>query len=134
MRNYVLYGKTSFDRWLLYAYLDVEDNLAAGVLAKHGVRAKLLHTLIRENEEYILVQVKVRREDRQAFLDAMGDLKNKMLIFGHRDYESHGGELIRELEDSIIEEALQDGKLMKRMGLDGKNIIIVDGEEQEAAG
>ena len=125
MRNYVLYGKTYFS--LLYAYLDAEDNLAAGVFAKHGLRVKLIHTLVRENEEYILVQVKVRRRDREKFPDAMEDLKRKMLICGHRDYESHGGELIRELEDSIIEESLRDEKLMKRLGLDGKNIVIVDG-------
>ena len=127
MRNYVLYGKTGLGPWLMYAYLDVPENLAASVLAKHGVRGKVGHVMTRENESYILVQVKVHRDSREKFLAAMEDLKAKMLICGYRDYETHGGELIREIEDNIIEEALQDEKLMKRMGLAGKNIVIIDG-------
>ena len=71
--------------------------------------------------------MKVHRDSREKFLAAMEDLKAKMLICGYRDYETHGGELIREIEDNIIEEALQDEKLMKRMGLAGKNIVIIDG-------
>ena len=53
--------------------------------------------------------------------------RSKMLICGHADYEARAGELIRELEDIIIEESLQDEKLMKKMDLDDRNILIVDG-------
>ena len=126
MRNYVAYGKTFFGMWLCYAYLDVPENLSFDVLERHGVRAKFVRALTRPDEEYVLVEVKVRKADRQKFLDAMEDLKTKMLLCGHPDYLSHGGELIRELEDNFIEESLQDEKLMKRMGLDGKNVVIVD--------
>ena len=131
MRNYLLHGKSRFGMWLLYAFLDVPQNMAASVLIKHGVRFKVERVLKREDEKYILVQVKVRRKDKQQFLDAMEDLKTKMLICGYRDYVEHSGALIRELEDDIIEEALQDKALMKRMGLDGKTVVIVD--DQNAA-
>ena len=127
MRNYVAYGKTFFGMWLCYAYLDVPENLSFDVLERDGVRVKFVRALTRPDEEYVLVEVKVRKEDRQKFLDAMEDLKTKMLICGHADYEACAGELIRELEDIIIEESLQDEKLMKKMGLDDKNIVIVDG-------
>lgn len=127
MRNYILYGKTRFAKHLLYAFLDVPEALATGVLLKHDVRAKFVHLLTREDTDYVLVQMKIHRNDRQKFLDAMEDLKTKMLICGNADYEARAGELIRELEDIIIEESLQDEKLMKKMGLDDKNIVIVDG-------
>ena len=127
MRNYILYGKTSFAKHLLYAFLDVPEALATSVLLKNNVRAKFVHLLTREDTDYVLVQMKIHRNDRQKFLDAMEDLKTKMLICGHADYEACAGEFIRELEDDIIEESLQDEKLMKKMGLDDKNTLIVDG-------
>ena len=127
MRNYILYGKTRFAKHLLCAFLDVPEALATSVLLKHDVRAKFVHLLTREDTDYVLVQMKIHRNDRQKFLDAMEDLKTKMLICGHPDYETRAGEFIRELEDDIIEESLQDEKLMKKMGLDDKNIVIVDG-------
>ncbi len=114
MRNYILYGKTRFAKHLLYAYLDVPEALATSVLLKHDVRAKFVHLLTREDTDYVLVQMKIHRNDRQKFLDAMEDLKTKMLICSHPDYETRAGEFIRELEDDIIEESLQDEKLMKR--------------------
>ena len=127
MRNYILYGKTRFAKHLLYAFLDVPEALATSVLMKHNVRAKFVHLMTREDTDYVLVQMKIHRNDRQKFLDAMEDLKTKMLICGHSDYEARAGALIRELEDIIIEESLQDEKLMKKMGLDDRNIVIIDG-------
>lgn len=132
MRNYVMCGKKFFGRRLLYAFLDVPENLAASVLDRHRVHCGFLHVLTRENEEYVLIQVKVRRKEEQRFLAAMEDLKKKMLIFGHTDYETHGGKLIRELEDIMIEKAMQDEKLLRRMGIPvGMNIMIVDEPLQE---
>ena len=127
MRNYILYGKTRFAKHLLYAFIDVPEALATSVLLKNNVRAKFVHLMTREDTDYVLVQMKIHRNDRQKFLDAMEDLKTKMLICGHADYETCAGEFIRELEDDIIEQSLQDEKLMKKMGLDDRNILIVDG-------
>ena len=127
MRNYVCYGKSSFGKWLFCFFLDTQENLAESVLRKHGVRTKFIHLLTREDTDYVLIEMKVRKDDRQKFIDAMEDLRTKMLICGHPDYETRAGELIREIEDIIIEESLQDEKLMKKMGLDGRNIMIVDG-------
>ena len=126
MRNYICYGKTAFNKWQLYAYLDVPENFAAGVLQKHVVRYKFDRLMTREDTDYVLIQIYIRTEDKQKFLDAMEDLKTKMLLCGHPDYGTEAGELIRELEDNLIRDALQDEKLMRKMGLADKNIIIVD--------
>ena len=107
--------------------VSIFSGMATSVLLKHNVRAKFVHLMTREDTDYVLVQMKIHRSDRQKFLDAMEDLKTKMLICGHADYEARAGEFIRELEDDIIEQSLQDEKLMKKMGLDDKNIVIVDG-------
>ena len=126
MRNYIRYGKTAFSKWLIYAYLDLPENLAASVLQKHGVRFRFDRLMTREDTNYVLIQMMIKPEDKVKFLNAMEDLKTKMLLSGHPNYETEAGELIRELEDILIEEALQDEKLMKKLGLAEKNIIIVD--------
>lgn len=127
MRNYIRYGKTTFNKWQMYAYLDLPENFAASVLHKNDVRYRFDRLMTREDTKYVLIQMLVKTEDKEKFLKAMEDLKTKMLLCGHPDYETEAGELIRELENNLIEEALQDEKLMKKLGLADKNIIIVDG-------
>ena len=127
MRNYIHYGKTTFNKWQMYAYLDLPENLAASVLHKNDVRYRFDRLMTREDTDYVLIQMLIKTEDKEKFLNAMEDLKTKMLLCGHLDYETKAGELIRELENNLIEEALQDEKLMKKLGIADKNIIIVDG-------
>ena len=116
MRNYVAYGKALFGMWLCYAYLDVPANLSFDVLENHDVRARFIRALTRPDEEYVLVEVKVRKPDRQKYLDAMEDLKTKMLICGHPDYVSHGGELIEMTREVIRKEAEETGRLELPLG------------------
>ena len=96
-------------------------------LGADGVLPKIGRVMTREDTDYVLVEAQIRKKDKQKFLDAMEDLKTKMLICGHRDYADRAGELIRELEMNLVEEYMQDEKLMKKLGLADKNIIIVDG-------
>ena len=116
MRNYVAYGKTFFGLWLCYAYLDVPENLSFDVLERNGVRAKFVRALTRPDEEYVLVEVKVRKADREKFLDAMEDLKTKMLLCGHPDYLSHGGELMEKTLDALKKDVEMTGRIPLPMG------------------
>ena len=60
--------------------------------------------------------LKVLKKDEQKFLQAMEELKGKMLLFGHRDYESHGGELMDLIRDGIKKEARETGRVSLPMG------------------
>ena len=65
--------------------------------------------MIREGEPYRLIILKVLRKDLDEFKAAMEDLKTKMLICGHRDYESHGGEMIEEVISLLREDMKKRG-------------------------
>ena len=65
----------------------------------------------REAEEYRLVALRVLKKDEKLFLQAMEELKGKMLLFGHRDYEPHGGQLIGTTMRLIRNEAADTGRV-----------------------
>lgn len=111
MKNYIDLGKNLLGTWEHYVYLDTQELLAKSLFVRHLVGLKLEGVMTKENEEYCLVAVKVQRKDREKFLQAMEELKGKMLLFGHRDYESRGGELMDMTRDIIREEARKTGKV-----------------------
>ena len=72
----------------IYIYVDTKDYLADLLLAKRNVRVRF------EKREYgmlgspyILVTCHVKKKDEEEFLKAMEELKNRMLLTGHKDYE-----------------------------------------------
>ena len=93
MKNYIDLGKSPLGTWENYVYLDTEDFLAKSLLVRHLIRAKVEYVMGRDNEKYKLVALKVLKKDEQKFLRAMEELKGKMLLFDHRDYEAQGGML-----------------------------------------
>ena len=105
MKNFIDLGLCSLGRRKLMVYLDTDDHYGIGPLHKHGVRPKLKHVMTRPDEKYRLVFLRVLKKDEARFVEAMEDLKTKMLICGHRDYETHGGELIEELEKHLRRKA-----------------------------
>ena len=111
MKNYVELGRRFFGGKIQFAYLDLRENLAAAVLRKHQVRMKFVNALQRPDTEYFLVMILVPRKDEKKFHAAMEDLKTKMLVCGHSDYESRGGELIAELEMNIRMEKEISGRV-----------------------
>ena len=111
MKNYIDLGKRFPGTWEQYVYLDTEDLLAESLFRRNRVHVRIDGLMSRENEEYMLVAVKVLRKDEAAFFTAMEDLKGKMLLFGHRDYETHGGELMDITRDIIRREADATGRV-----------------------
>ena len=111
MKNYIDLGRSLPGRWERYVYLDTDEFLARSLFVRHMIRVKVEGVMTRENEEYRLVALKVLKKDEALFLQAMEELKGKMLLFGHRDYESHGGELMGITQDLIRNEAAETGRV-----------------------
>ena len=107
MINYFRAGKaTLFGNWIRYVYLDTDEMLAESLFFRHMIHTKLELILGKkeQNELYRVVVLKVRKRDEQKFLQTMEELKNKMLLCGHPDYESHGGEMFDELRTALMED------------------------------
>ena len=116
MTNYIDLGKSRLGNWEHYVYLDTEEFLLASLLRRHMIRVKLEEVLYRDGEEYRLVALKVLKKDEGMFLKAMEELKGKMLLFGHRDYETRGGELMDETRDTLRREAEETGRVVLPAG------------------
>ena len=97
-------------------FLDTEDILAESLMNRHMVRREIEGVFGMDNEEYRLVSVKVWKKDELRFLQSMEELKGKMLLFGRRDYESHGGELMDRTRDSLKKDVEATGRIPLPMG------------------
>lgn len=116
MKNYLDFGKCGGGRWKRYLYLDTEDFLLGSLLTRENVKVKFVTSLMKDNEKYRLVIMKVLKRDETKFLKALEGLPGKMLLCGFRDYESHGEELMSELEDLIRADINAHGKIRLPMG------------------
>lgn len=116
MKNYINLGKPRFGNWTNYIYLDTDEYLAKSLFIRHLIHVRKEGIMARENEKYQLVILKVLKKDEQKFLQAMEELKGKMLLFGHRDYESHGGEMMDLIRDGIRKEARETGRVTLPLG------------------
>ena len=116
MKNYLDFGKCGAGRWKRYLYLDTEDFLLGSLLGRDPVKVKFETCLMKENEIYRMVMMKVLKRDETRFLKALEELPGKMLLCGYRDYESHGQELISELENLVRAEMKERGKVSLPLG------------------
>ena len=116
MNNFIDLGPCSLGRRRLMIYLDTKEYLGAGPLVQRKVNVKHASDLVRDGEPYRLVILKVLKKDLDGFKEAMEDLKNKMLICGHRDYESHGGDMIEEVLTLMREDMQAKGWIDSPLG------------------
>ena len=116
MKNYIDFGKCGAGHWKRYLYLDTDDFLLESLLRRDPVRLKFETCLMKDNENYRLVMMKVLRRDETKFLRALEDLPGKMVLCGFRDYESHGEELMNELENLVRAEMKERGKVHLPLG------------------
>ena len=109
--NYIDLGKSLLGGWEHYVYLDTDEFLARSLFNRHGIHVKLDGVMERENELYRLVALRVLKKDEELFLRAMEELKGKMLLFGHRDYDARGSRLIEITRELIRKEAAATGRV-----------------------
>ena len=97
-------------------YLDTDELLAESLMNRHMVRREIEGILGMDNEEYRLVSIRVWKKDELRFLQSMEELKGKMLLFGHMDYDSHGGELVERTRESLRKDVEATGRIPLPMG------------------
>ena len=116
MKNYIKLGKSVLSNWEHYVFLDTDDILAVSLMNRHMVRREIEGILGMDNEEYRMISVKVWKKDELRFLQAMEELKGKMMLYGHLDYESHGGEIMEKTRALLKKDAEATGRIPLPMG------------------
>ena len=109
MDNYFDLGPSATGKWKHYVYLDVEEPLIVSLLARHQVHVKCEAVMHKDNEKYTMIALKVLKKDENRFLQALEELKNKMLLCGHRDYVEQAGALILELKENLRQDLEEKG-------------------------
>ena len=105
MKNYIDLGSCWLGRKKQFVYLDTDEYYGFGPMQFHGVRPKFKSEWIKEGKKYRLILLRVSKKDEPKFIEAMEDLKIKMLICGHTDYETVGEKVIGLLEQEIGQKA-----------------------------
>ena len=116
MKNYIKLGKNALSNWEHYVFLDTEEILAQSLMNRHMVRREIEGVFGMDHEEYRMVSVKVWKKDELRFLQSMEELKGKMLLFGHLDYASQGGELVEKTRESLRKDVEETGRIPLPMG------------------
>jgi len=85
MKNFICFGGFLRKKYL---YFDVPEYLADSLFIKHRVTVHYEKGDWRkEGEPYIAIGCWVKKKDSKRFEEALGELNNKMLLCGHKDYE-----------------------------------------------
>lgn len=72
---------------LAYAFYDTGDHLADQVFINNKVRVKFLYEFVLPGAKYHILVCKIPKKDEKNFILSMNQLKNKMLLLGHTDYQ-----------------------------------------------
>jgi len=96
--NYLSFGGRIFHR---YAYVDLNvdrDYVADSLLYKHKIPVKFSDEMARDNDKYRMIFCRIPKRYCAAFEEAMEELKTKMNLLGHTDYEEYCDTLMKKLE------------------------------------
>jgi hypothetical protein len=88
-----------FSLWHKYfAFLDVGDYLADSLFIKHQVTVKFMQEYGREALPCRMIFCRIRKQDESAFLEALRELPDKMLLCGYPDYPARCRDFMEKVE------------------------------------
>lgn len=96
-RNYVCLGG---QLRLYYMYFDLNVNegyIADSLFYKRNIPVKFKDEMIRDGDKYRAIFCRIRKKDRNAFEDALEEIRTKMSLLGHNDYEDYCRKTFAEL-------------------------------------
>jgi len=76
-----------------FCYFDVKDYLADALFLRHKVRVKYKLEFLKQGTNYLAVLCKVHKKDVEEFVNALEELKTKMLLLGHTNYPEFCAEI-----------------------------------------
>lgn len=91
--NYLQFKTSRLSRYNAFAYIDTNEFLADQIFINRKLPVKFLSHFGRKDSKYIIVFCKVKKKDKEKFLQALKELSNKMLLMGHTDYELFSSKL-----------------------------------------
>ena len=84
--NYFPIEKFSF-RYRYFFIIDTKGYLADTLFIKHKVRVWFKQEYCKEENDFVFIFCKVRKNDVEKFLKALEELKGKMILLGYSNYQ-----------------------------------------------
>ena len=88
---------------LLYMYFDLnvdEGYVADSLFFKRNITVYFGDELAKDGDKYRVIFCKIKRKNKEQFEEALEELKNKMALLGHLDYEDYCHSILNQLEDA----------------------------------
>ena len=83
-----------------YAYMDTDAYLADQLFVKQKVKVDFGKEYSQEGSDYLVIFCRVRKTKEKEFIRALEELKNKMLLMGHKDYLSFCADMKKKIGNS----------------------------------
>ncbi len=100
MKNYWRMGDFSLFS-VPYVYVDHNSYLADQLFVQNKVTMKFKGEMVKENSPYRIVFCKVLKRDTMKFEEALGKLKDKMLLLGYADYSKTCDEIAKMIDEGM---------------------------------
>lgn len=85
-----------------FLYFDIRENyLADSIFIQHKMRVKFGPEFAKSGEKYVLVHCKIKKCDKEKFLQSMEELQNKALLLGYNDYKEFCKEKMKEFLEGV---------------------------------
>ena len=82
-----------------YAYVDHSSCLADQLFVQNKVTMKFKGEMVRDDSPYSIIFCKVLKKDVTRFEEALGSLKDKMLLLGYKDYSNVCSEIGKMIDE-----------------------------------
>lgn len=99
-KNYLQLRKFSL-RYVYYCIIDADEYLADELFIRHKVKVKFEHEYAKHGTKYLCIFCKIKKKDKLKFLQALEELKSKMLLLGYLDYQKFCEELSRNILEKM---------------------------------
>ena len=99
-RNYLFLGGRFFLRYM-YFDLDTNENyIADSLFYKRKISVKFEKEMNRKGEKYRAIFCRIRKKDKAAFEEALEEIRTKMSLLGHNDYDGFCQQMLKKLEEA----------------------------------
>ena len=98
--NYVHLGGW-VNQYYLYVDLNVDEGYVADSLFyRRKVPVRFEEEMAKDGDQYRIIFCKVRNKYQKAFEEALAEIKTKMFLLGHNDYENYCHQLMAQLSEA----------------------------------
>lgn len=101
MKHYLCLGGRFNIRYLYFDLNVDEDYVADSLFYKRDIPVKFKTELAKDGDKYRAIFCKVKRKYSKDFEEALQELKNKMALLGHLDYEEYCLNVINQLFEGV---------------------------------